>query len=58
MVDQRWYRTGDFGHSIGGGRVKVLGRADKTEINISAIKVNLNDVRHSILELNKIQGVH
>jgi acyl-CoA synthetase (AMP-forming)/AMP-acid ligase II/acyl carrier protein len=55
---QRWYKTGDFGRFMADGRVEVLGRADKTEININAIRVNLNDVQRAVLDHPQIREAH
>jgi acyl-CoA synthetase (AMP-forming)/AMP-acid ligase II/acyl carrier protein len=58
MDAKRWYKTGDLGRFLNNGRVEILGRADKTEVNINAIRVNIIEVQRAILELEEIEEAH
>ncbi len=45
---RRWYRTGDLGRALAGGRFELIGRRDMSEVNIHGVRINLSEIRHAL----------
>ncbi|RLJ36198.1 enterobactin synthetase component F [Litoreibacter meonggei] len=44
----QWYRTGDLGRRLDGGRIEVLGRLDLSEVKIHGVRVSLPEIREAL----------
>lgn len=49
-----WFRTGDLGRKQAGGIYEVLGRCDRTEVNIHGVRINLDEIETSVLSLKGV----
>jgi amino acid adenylation domain-containing protein len=52
----RWYRTGDRGRLYPDGRVEILGRADRSEVNVHGVRIDVGDVRQMLESLDGVDA--